>query len=38
MQVTINNSSAILWRSALLMGKSGVPGDNHRPVESHKQT
>ena len=33
--VTFNNISAISWRSVLLMGQTGVPGENHRPVTSH---
>ena len=32
---TINNISVISWRSVLLVEKTGVPGDNHRPVASH---
>ena len=28
-----NNISVISWRSALLVKESGVPGENHRPVE-----
>ena len=31
---TVNNIS-VLWRSALLMEETGVPGENHRPVASH---
>ena len=30
-----NNISAISWRSVLLMGETGVPGENHRPISSH---
>jgi hypothetical protein len=26
---TVNNISAISWRSVLLMEKTGVPGENH---------
>jgi len=36
--VTFNNISAILWRSVLLVEKSGVPGENHRSAASHLQT
>jgi hypothetical protein len=32
---TFNNISVILWWSVLLME---VPGENHRPVASHRQT
>jgi hypothetical protein len=35
---TFNNISVISWRSVLLMGETGVPGENHRPVASHCQT
>jgi hypothetical protein len=34
---TFNNISAISWRSVLLVGETGVPGENHRPVASHWQ-
>jgi len=27
-----NNISIISWRSVLLLGETGVPGENHRPV------
>ena len=27
--------SAISWRSVLLVEKTGVPGENNRPVASH---
>jgi hypothetical protein len=30
--------SVISWQSVLLMGETGVPGENHRPVASHCQT
>jgi hypothetical protein len=33
-----NNISVILWRSVLLVEETGVPGENHRPVASHRQT
>jgi len=32
---TFNNISVISWRSVLLVGETGVPGENHRPVTSH---
>jgi hypothetical protein len=32
---TFNNISAISWQSVLLVEKTGVPGDNHRPAASH---
>ena len=32
---TFNNTSAISWRSVLLMEETGVPGENHRPVASY---
>jgi hypothetical protein len=35
---TLNNISATSWRSVLLVKKTGVPGENHRPVASHCQT
>jgi hypothetical protein len=35
---TFNNISIILWRSVLLVEKTGVLGENHRPVTSHWQT
>ena len=33
--VTFNNISVISWRSYLLVKKTRVPGDNHRPAASH---
>ena len=33
---TVNNISVISWRSVLLVEKTGVPGENHRPVTSQK--
>jgi hypothetical protein len=33
--VTFNNSSVILWRSDLLMGETGVIGENNRSAVSH---
>ena len=35
---TFNNISVISWRSVLLVGEIRVPGENHRPFESHGQT
>jgi hypothetical protein len=35
---TFNNISVIFWQSALLVKKTGVPGENHQPVASHWQT
>ena len=35
---TFNNISVISWRLAFLMEEIGVPGGNHRPVASHRQT
>jgi hypothetical protein len=32
---TFNNISVISWQSVLLVGETGGPGDNHRPVTSH---
>jgi hypothetical protein len=32
---TFNNISVISWWSVLLVEKTGVPGENHRPVASH---
>ena len=34
---TFNNISAILRWSVLLVGETGVPGEDHRPVTSHGQ-
>jgi len=30
-----NNISVISWRLVLLMEKTEVPGENHRPAASH---
>jgi hypothetical protein len=38
LNATFNNMSAILWRSALLVEETGVPGESHRPAASHGQT
>ena len=35
---TFNNISDISWQSVLLVGETGLPGENHRPVVSHWQT
>ena len=35
---TFNNISVISWRSVLLVDQTGVPGENHQPVVSHRQT
>ena len=36
-RTTFNNISAISWQSVLLLEETGVPGENHRPVLSHRQ-
>ena len=33
-----NNILAISWQSILLVGETGVPGENSRPAASHRQT
>ena len=35
---TFNNISVISWLSVLLMEQTGIPGENHKPVSSHRQT
>ena len=35
---TFNIISAISWRSVSLVEETGVPGENHRPAASHRQT
>jgi hypothetical protein len=35
---TFKNISVIWWLSVLLVEETRVPGENHRPVESHRQT
>jgi hypothetical protein len=35
---TFNKVLAISWRSALLVEKTAVPAENHRPAASHWQT
>ena len=34
---TFNNISVVSWSSVLLVGETGVPRENHRPVASHRQ-
>jgi hypothetical protein len=36
--ILFNNILVISWRSVLLMEKTGVPRENHRPVASQWQT
>jgi len=36
-KATFNNSSAISWRSVLLVEETVRPGESHRPVASHGQ-
>ena len=36
--VSFYSISVISWRSVLLVGEIGVPGENYRPVTSHWQT
>jgi len=38
LNATFNNISVISWRSVLLVEETGGPGENHRPVTSHRQT
>ena len=35
---TFNNISPISWRLVVLREETGGPGENHRPVASHRQT
>jgi hypothetical protein len=35
---TFNNISVISWWSVLLVGETGVLGENYRPAASHRQT
>ena len=35
---TFNNISVIPWWSVLLVEETGVTGENHRPVASHRST
>jgi hypothetical protein len=32
---TVNNMSALSWRSVLLVEENGVPEENHRPAACH---
>jgi hypothetical protein len=32
---TFNNISVIVWQSFLLVEKTGVPGEHHRPAARH---
>jgi hypothetical protein len=38
LSATFNNVSVISWLSVLLVEETGVPGENNRPVASHRQT
>ena len=38
LNATINNISAISWRSLLLVEETGIPGENNRPVVNQEQT
>jgi hypothetical protein len=38
LNATFNNISVISWRSVLFVEETGGPGENHRPVASHRQT
>jgi len=35
LNATFNNISVISWQSVLLVEKTEVPGENHRPAASH---
>ena len=37
-KTTNKQISVISWRSVLLVEETGVPGENHRPVASHRQS
>ena len=37
LNATFNNISVISWLSVLLVDKTRGPGENHRPVASHRQ-
>jgi hypothetical protein len=37
-KLSFNNIAVISWRSVLLVEKTGVPGENHRPAASRRQT
>ena len=36
--VNVNNITVISWRSVLLVEETGVPGENHQIVASHRHT
>ena len=38
LNATFNKISVISWWSVLSLKETGVPGKNHRPATSHKQT
>jgi hypothetical protein len=38
LKATFNNIWVISWRSVSLVEETGVPGENHRPASSHRQT
>ena len=38
LNATFDKISVISWRSVLLVEEAGVPGENHRPDASHRQT
>ena len=31
----VNDNEVVWWQSVLLVEETRVPGENHRPVESH---
>ena len=35
---TFNNNSVTSWRSVFLVEETRVPGENHQPAGSHRQT
>ena len=35
---TFNNISVVSWQLVLSVEETGIPGENHRPVASHRQT
>jgi len=37
-KATFNSISVTSWRPIVLMEETRVPGENHRPVASHRQT
>ena len=38
LNTTFNHISVISWQSVLLVEEAKVPGENHQPVASHRQT